>query len=61
MKYVVDRIEKNNKEELTQIEQDMLDGLYSRYKYIKNNFEFKQKTYDKACEVTGVMLELEGE
>ena len=31
-------IEKNNKEELTQIEQDMLDGLYSRYKYIKNNF-----------------------
>ena len=54
-------IEKNNKEKLTQIEQDMLDNLLSRYKYIQNNFEYKQKTYDKACEITGVMLELEGE
>lgn len=39
----------------------MLDNLLSRYKYIQNNFEYKQKTYDKACEITGVMLELEGE
>ena len=54
-------IEKKYKGQLTDEETMMLDELCSLYKYIKHNFEYKEKTYYKSCDISGYQLKLEEE